>query len=136
VCLLEDLKCPVVIGLASNDCILPARAVKKYAELLSASGEHDKKPMVDVIWWEGVACIHGYCMLVPEAVRDVIRVVRGQEEKMEPVCFRLKHLASLDACATDNDDDDDTCSESSASTPPSSPTPFLHHMEGTALSSQ
>ena len=77
ICLLEDLKCPTIIGLGSKDSVVPSTAIKKYIELNCKAAEHEDR--VDLLWWEGRP--HGYC-LTPKAVKELVEVVEVQEKRL------------------------------------------------------
>ena len=77
ICLLEDIQCPLVIGLGSKDSLVPSSAARKYVND-TFKGSH-RQDEVDLLWWEGKP--HGYC-LTSKAVKELVEVVEVQEERL------------------------------------------------------
>jgi hypothetical protein len=68
----EDIHCPAVVGLASDDVLLCAPAIKRYL------GERAHMPL-ELLWWEG--SLHGEFLLSASKQGDIDRIVREQEAK-------------------------------------------------------
>jgi len=83
-CLLEELQCPVVVAMASNDEVAPAAVVKTYIEHVSRqkasellTGGKGGHGMVDLIYWEGQC--HAECLMSISSLTDIMSACKSQE---------------------------------------------------------
>jgi hypothetical protein len=72
---MEDLHCPTVVGLASDDALLAAHAVRKHLE--------PAKERIKLLWWEGVT--HGEFLTDGPGMDELDAAVRTQEKQ----CYHL-----------------------------------------------
>ena len=83
ICMLEDLHCAVVIALASNDEVVPAEAVRIYAENVArqkSPGGRTDDGLIELIWWSGRS--HAQCLVSTNEVWDVAHKTRKQEDRL------------------------------------------------------
>ena len=67
----EDIHCPAIIGLASDDLLLSAPAIKKYITT--------RCPQAEIIWWQDFS--HGEVLASTPKQFDLDHRIRAQEDK-------------------------------------------------------
>jgi len=67
----EDIHCPVVVGLASDDILLSAPAIRKYLQ--------DNCSDLDIIWWQDFS--HGEILTSLPCQHSLDQAIRAQEER-------------------------------------------------------
>lgn len=67
----EDIHCPAIVGLAGDDLLLSAPAIRRYLK--------DRCPQAQVLWWEDFA--HGELLAAMPRQCELDRLIREQEDR-------------------------------------------------------